>query len=221
MSLEPKMFISPSYEFYNQCHGEKGRFCEGEDGPGRVRDNPAKGKATVEDYSGVAYRDGITDLNTVYHVTSPEAADAIRQNGFRSGGGNWGNGAYFSPDKKDSTGTYGATAHQQGKEIAILTVRTNVQNPLILETDRTGNFWGQLKTVLNSDVVAWHTQDAKNQTDPDEWLDYDRYAKSNLRYILDNNGNDALLVRNSGGGGQGIGGETLVVPDSSKVWLAN
>lgn len=25
-------------EFYNQCHDERGRFCEGEDGPGRVRD---------------------------------------------------------------------------------------------------------------------------------------------------------------------------------------
>lgn len=31
-------------EFYNQCHGEGGRFCEGKDGPGRARDNAVKGK---------------------------------------------------------------------------------------------------------------------------------------------------------------------------------
>lgn len=29
-------------EFYNQCHDTSGHFCEGEDGPGRVRDNNKK-----------------------------------------------------------------------------------------------------------------------------------------------------------------------------------
>lgn len=34
-------------EFYNQCHDENGRFCPGTDGPGRVRDNVAKGRHDI------------------------------------------------------------------------------------------------------------------------------------------------------------------------------
>jgi hypothetical protein len=37
------------HEFYNRCHDENGRFCEGEDGPGRVRDNrPASGRHPID-----------------------------------------------------------------------------------------------------------------------------------------------------------------------------
>lgn len=32
------------HEFYNTCHGEDGKFCQGKDGPGRVRDNIVKGR---------------------------------------------------------------------------------------------------------------------------------------------------------------------------------
>lgn len=222
MNSEPKMFVSPFYtqEFYNKCHDKGGLFCEGDSG-GEV----VKGKATDENHYGNAYSDHLTDLNTVYHVVSPEIAKTINEKGFDTkyadSNNNWGRGLYFSPNKSDSLGAYAATAHQQGKEASILKVRTNVQNPLILETDTTGNFWGQLRNVLDPETVNWHTHDAKTQTDPDEWLDWDRYAKNNLRSILNTNGNDGLLVRNPGGGGHNIGGETLVVTDSSKVWLAD
>lgn len=38
-------------EFYNQCHGEGGLFCEGTDGPGRARDN-VKGRHPSKDSEG-------------------------------------------------------------------------------------------------------------------------------------------------------------------------
>lgn len=34
-------------EFYNQCHGKGGKFCEGEDGPGRLRDNMKHAESVV------------------------------------------------------------------------------------------------------------------------------------------------------------------------------
>lgn len=34
-------------EFYNMCHGKGGLFCEGADGPGRLRDNNARAEKTV------------------------------------------------------------------------------------------------------------------------------------------------------------------------------
>jgi hypothetical protein len=43
--LSAVMSESDLIAFYNQCHDENGRFCEGDDGPGRVRENgPASGK---------------------------------------------------------------------------------------------------------------------------------------------------------------------------------
>lgn len=235
MSTEPKMFISPSYEFYNQCHGEKGRFCEGEDGPGRVRENLVKGKFVDDDYHGNAYNDGITDLNTVYHVTPSDNTGKIQKEGFKNGSGNWGVGTYFSPNKSESYSIYQADAHLHNTDTTVLKARTDIQNPLIVEAEDTANFWGKLSSSrgMNPSTVSSfndyfnHYRESENAKYA-EWgedppsLYISDYAKSNLKTVLEMNGNDSLLVRNPNGGGKGIGGVTLVVPaGSSRIWLAN
>lgn len=73
-------------EFYNQCHGEDGKFCEGVDGPGRTRDNTVSGKFlgqhgnihTVADAGlvGTVEVDGIK-ARAVYE-TYTKNGDAIR-----------------------------------------------------------------------------------------------------------------------------------------------
>lgn len=68
-------------EFYNRCHDENGRFCEGDDGPGRTRDKkaptsasdqwpPDKGRLVqlTQSFTDPTRVDGVSDVKTVYEA---------------------------------------------------------------------------------------------------------------------------------------------------------
>lgn len=226
MNVEPRMFLSPFYtpEFYNQCHGEDGKFCKGDSG-GTVQGKFYHADVSADDSIGTAFNDGITNLNTVWHVTPSDNVDSIQEKGFQGGSGNWGNGTYYSPNRSESLGIYAADAHLHDKDVTILKARTNVQNPLIVEAEDTSNFWGKVSRVLNSDTVSsFHEiynrykdeqeEEAARYDESPSIQDKSTFAKKNLKTILQTNNNDGLLVRNPDGGGKGIGGVTLVVPPS-------
>lgn len=65
-------------EFYNQCHDEDGRFCEGEDGPGRVRDN----KKTVgrRGYEATGFITGDPKYLTVDQIKELEFSHGSKKN---------------------------------------------------------------------------------------------------------------------------------------------
>lgn len=88
-------------EFYNQCHGEDGKFCPGTDGPGRIRDN-VKGRHYIENA-----RPGTPEHGSDVPGESPEAHAAKAR---EAGGHNRGN----QPGNKSGQGGQGQGQGGQG-----------------------------------------------------------------------------------------------------------
>lgn len=67
-------------EFYNKCHDQGGRFCEGDDGPGRARDN-RKLKGRFDGEAGETYRNMLENREALEQYYTPGLEALARENG--------------------------------------------------------------------------------------------------------------------------------------------
>lgn len=188
----------------NPYHDEHGRFTTSDHGRG---DEEATEEATFADQqerqAQAWRRDGPRawqDAGGAYlgwHVTTPEAAQAIAERGFqlpsRTVFEEWGRGLYFAPgkDPRYATGLWGWTGHN-----ALVHVRVHLANPLILDMTT-----GEGRDLATSLLPQGHRRDATTFGD-------------RINEVAREQGYDGLVVRDDS---LESGGNQIIAFDPSQV----